>query len=68
MILFSRIPIMYEGVSGVASSRALTASTPCSVGYRECIIKVRYSREHIVSPMCGRVHKVCPRVAYVRAW
>ena len=31
MILFSLIPIMYEGVSGVAESKASTASTPCKV-------------------------------------
>ena len=33
VILFSRTPIIYEGVSGVASSRASTASIPCRVGY-----------------------------------
>lgn len=27
------MPIMYDGVSGVASSRAWTACTPCNVGY-----------------------------------
>jgi hypothetical protein len=32
-ISFSFMPIMYEGVSGVASRRALTASKPWSVGY-----------------------------------
>ena len=32
--LFSCIPIMYEGVSGLASRRASTASTPWRVGYR----------------------------------
>jgi hypothetical protein len=32
VILFSLTPIMYEGVSGVASISALTASSPCSVG------------------------------------
>jgi hypothetical protein len=31
VILFSLIPIMYEGVSGVAESKASTASTPCKV-------------------------------------
>ena len=31
MILFSLIPIMNEGVSGVAESKASTASTPCKV-------------------------------------
>ena len=33
MILFSWIPIMYDGVSGVASNRVWAACTPCSVGY-----------------------------------
>jgi hypothetical protein len=33
MILFSWMPIMYEGVSGVASSRVWAACTPCNVGY-----------------------------------
>ena len=36
LILFSLIPIMKEGVSGVASNRASTASSPCNVGCRTC--------------------------------
>ena len=41
VILFSRTPIMYDGVSGVASRRASTASTPCRVGYHNVIQSIR---------------------------
>lgn len=37
VILFSLIPIMYEGVSGVAESKASTASTPCKVACSESV-------------------------------
>lgn len=50
MILFSRTAINLEGVSGVASSTALTASTPCKVD--NC-----RSYAHALPPLC-----TCPRV------
>lgn len=35
MTLFSARPIIYDGVSGVASKIALTASRACNVGYNK---------------------------------
>lgn len=64
--LFSLRPIIYDGVFRVASKSALTASTPCNVGYRRIrrslnefsnsyqnTIVVTWSSTSLGMPQCG---------------
>jgi hypothetical protein len=67
--LFSCIPIIYDGVSGVASRRVSTALTACRVGcqgeHREPGHK-KWDPQY--RPGLGQVHKVCRLSGRVLVW